>query len=164
MLGLALLTGCAGRDDDGAAAPSSASSRGTGEEAKGDGAKGDGADPAQADYFACLADQGLPMRDTDSGVPVVDTAKADPEKVQQGEKACADKLEIPAADAKELAEARELTACMRRKGIADFPDPDPSTGDHALEELDVKSDPEAATALKECGLKDDTPTDGKVGG
>ncbi|MFJ4870851.1 hypothetical protein [Streptomyces sp. NPDC088757] len=123
-----------------------------------------GADPKQAAYFACLADRGLPMKDSGSGVPVVDTARADPAKVKQAEKDCADRLVVPDADAEELAEARELTACMRRNGVVRFPDPDPKTGDHDLGSIDLKESPEALAALKKCGVEDPTRTDGKVGG
>ncbi|MFE0701935.1 hypothetical protein [Streptomyces sp. NPDC058872] len=104
------------------------------------------------------------MTDSDSGVPVVDTARADPAEVKEAETACADELAIPEAGAEELAEARELTACMRRNGIAEFPDPDPKTGDHDLESIRLKGSPEAVAAMKKCGLEDRSKTDGKVGG
>ncbi|WP_411071346.1 hypothetical protein [Streptomyces sp. cmx-4-25] len=123
-----------------------------------------GADPKQAAYFACLADQGLPMKDSGSGVPVVDAARADAAKVKRAERACADELVVPDAGAEELAEARELTACMRRNGVARFPDPDPKTGDHDLEAIGLKDSPDALAALKKCGVEDPTRTDGKVGG
>ncbi|MFE2555120.1 hypothetical protein ACFXGT_03660 [Streptomyces sp. NPDC059352] len=125
--------------------------------------KGD-VDQKQAGYFACLADQGLPMKDSGSGIPVVDSAKADAAAVKKAETACAAKLDIPDADAKELAAARELTACMRRNGITRFPDPDPKTGDHDVESIGMKESPEAMAALKKCGVEDPTKTDGKVGG
>ncbi|PZT75953.1 hypothetical protein DNK56_21405 [Streptomyces sp. AC1-42W] len=104
------------------------------------------------------------MRDTDSGVPVVDEAKADPAKVKQAEKDCADRLVVPDADASELAHAQELTDCMRRNGVDDFPDPDPKTGEVDVEDLDLKSSPKAMAALKKCGGEDRSKTNGTVGG
>lgn len=161
MLGL-LVTGCSGGSSDGGetrtaseapASPSAAAKE-----------KGAEADPAQAAYFACIEARGVPMRDTGSGVPVVDEAAADPAEVKEAEAACADKLAVPDADAEELAVAQAFTDCMREHGVEDFPDPDPKTGDHeGLESLDLKTSPEGVAATKACRVGK-PGTGGKVGG
>ncbi|MFJ8858476.1 hypothetical protein ACIRD8_08560 [Streptomyces sp. NPDC102451] len=104
------------------------------------------------------------MRDTGSGVPVVDEAKADPAEVKEAEAACADKLVVPDASPEELAVAQAFTDCMREHGVEDFPDPNPTTGDHdGLEKLDLKTSPEAVAATKACRVGK-PGTGGKVGG
>ncbi|MFZ3499608.1 hypothetical protein ACODT5_41465 [Streptomyces sp. 5.8] len=159
MSAVLLLSGCSGGESDGrAAAPPSGAATGTGTgtgtpTAAAPAPTGkDAADPKQAAFFACLKDQGLPMKDTPSGVQVVDPAKADPAKVREAEKACAAKRVRPPVDAATLAKAKEFAACMRANGAADFPDPDPVTGDSEVD-AGLKTDPKAAAALLKCADK-----------
>ncbi|MFJ7158398.1 hypothetical protein ACIQUQ_26140 [Streptomyces sp. NPDC101118] len=83
-------------------------------------------------YHDCLKEQGVKIWHTDYGAPRVD--KTQPmEKVLAAQEACKDKLPpgpkpSPASSAR-MAEAREETACMRREGVAWYPDPDPVTGE-----------------------------------
>lgn len=121
-------------------------------------------DPGQADFFRCLEEKGLPMKETDSGIPVVDSDRADPVRVKEAEDACASRRSLPPVSAEQMAEAREFTACMRANGVARFPDPDPLTARHDLEELDPKSSPEGFAALKKCGGTGGPVTDGQAGG
>ncbi|MFZ4271246.1 hypothetical protein ACOZFM_00885 [Streptomyces arboris] len=162
---LLLTAGCAGDASDGdtAAGGTTAGSGRTPTPAPPE-EKSDAADPKQAAYFACIAERGVPMRDTGSGVPVVDEAKADPAEVERAENACADKLAVPDADAEALALAREFTQCMRENGVEDFPDPNPRTGAHdGVEGLGLKGSPEGMAAMKKCHVAN-PGTDGKVGG
>ncbi|MFD3936083.1 hypothetical protein ACFWSF_13835 [Streptomyces sp. NPDC058611] len=121
-------------------------------------------DPEQADFFRCLKEKGLPMKETDSGIPVVDSGRADPAKVREAEGACENRRSAPPVSAEQRAEAREFTACIRANGIAGFPDPDPWTARHDLEELDPKSSPEGFAALKKCGGTGTSVTAGQAGG
>lgn len=145
-----LVSGCSGGEP--AAAPSGATGTGTATAAAPDPTAKDAADPKLAGFFACLKDQGLPMKDTPSGVQVVDPAKADPAKVREAETACAAKRVQPPVDAATLAKAKEFAACMRANGAADFPDPDPVTGDSGVD-AGLKTDPKAAAALRACADK-----------
>lgn len=148
---LFLLAGCSGEGSASPSAPASTQDKGA-------------VDPKQAAFFQCLKEQGLPMKDTTSGIPVVDAAAADPAKVKEAERACDSRRSIPPASTEQLATAKELTACMRANGVPDFPDPDPRTGQHDIEKLDPKSSPQGASALKKCGGEDKSKTAGKVGG
>lgn len=93
------------------------------------------------------------MKETDSDIPVVDSTKADPAKVKEAETACDSRRSIPPVTAGQMAEAKAYTECMRANGVANFPDPDPRTGQHAIEELGLKDSPQGMAALKKCGDK-----------
>ncbi|WP_329381121.1 hypothetical protein OG625_16655 [Streptomyces sp. NBC_01351] len=103
-----------------------------------------------ADFFQCLAEKGLPVRGSASGIPLLDWDKADPAKVKEAEAACEGRRPAAPLDPALLAQSQALTACMRAGGFANFPDPDPRTGDHALEGLGLKESPEAYEAMKKC--------------
>lgn len=148
---LFLLSGCS---DGGSALPSAPQST----QDKG------AVDPKQAAFFQCLKEQGLPMKDTASGIPVVDSATADPAKVKEAERACESRRSIPQVTTEQLAAAKGFTACMRANGVPDFPDPDPQTAQHDIEKLDLKNSPKGSEALKKCGGEDKSKTAGKVGG
>ncbi|MFD9410877.1 hypothetical protein ACFWBN_28170 [Streptomyces sp. NPDC059989] len=106
--------------------------------------------PEMAAYFQCLKDKGLPMKDTPSGIPVVDDS-ADPDKVKEADRACESLVPVAPVSAEQHAEARDFTACMRANGIAEFPDPDPRTARHDYEHLDLKGSREGVDALQACG-------------
>lgn len=142
---LLLLAGCTGMDsaspsDPAASAPSAARSKAGKEDVH----------PDMAAFFACLKESGLPMRETSSGIPLVDEEKADPAQVKEAEAACETHRPVRPVAPETLAEARELTACMRENGFPDFPDPDPKTGTHPIEQLGLKESPEGFAALKKC--------------
>ncbi|MBT2450211.1 hypothetical protein J7F03_24670 [Streptomyces sp. ISL-43] len=153
-----LLAGCSGGDalpsggaESGASTPTAKPSS---------PGKKDEADPRQAAFFRCVEDKGVPMRDTGSGVRVVDEAKADPAKVQEAERSCEGQRVLPSIGAEQLAKARKFTECMRANGFPDFPDPDPRTAQHDLGKVDIKDSAQGPAALQKCG---GTPG-GQVGG
>ncbi|MGW1770756.1 hypothetical protein [Streptomyces sp. NPDC002104] len=152
-----LLSGCSGSPS---ASPSASSSSSAAQSGPAKGA----VDPKQADFFQCLKEKGLPMKETDSNIPVVDSSKADPAKVKEAEVACESRRSVPAATAEELAQAKAFTACMRASGVADFPDPDPRTAEHRMEELGLKDSPQGAAALKKCGGRPQSVTSGQSAG
>ncbi|MEV6682548.1 hypothetical protein AB0N09_37655 [Streptomyces erythrochromogenes] len=121
-------------------------------------------DPGQADFFKCLGEKGLPMKQTDSGIPIVDSSKADPAKVKEAESACGSRRSVPPVSSEEHAQAKAFTACMRANGIADFPDPDPKTAQHDMEKLRLKESPEGFAALQKCGGRPQSLTGGQSAG
>lgn len=104
------------------------------------------------------------MKQTGSGIPVVDLSKADPVKVKEAEVACDSRRSVPAVTAQQLADAQAYTACMRAEGVADFPDPDPKTAQHDMEKLGLKESPEGLDALKKCGGRPQSVTSGQGAG
>ncbi|WP_328620629.1 hypothetical protein [Streptomyces sp. NBC_00354] len=157
LSGLFLLAGCSGGDS---ASPSPSSSTSVPQSGQSKGA----VDPKQADFFRCLKEKGLPMKETDSEIPVVDSAKADPAKVKEAETACESRRSVPPVTPEQLAEAKELTACMRANGVANFPDPDPRTAQHDMEKLGLKESPEGWAALQKCGGRPKSSTPGQSAG
>ncbi|WP_093874622.1 hypothetical protein [Streptomyces sp. TLI_105] len=124
------------------AAPSSAPSNGAG---------------GWAAYYDCLGAQGLKLQDSEGGEKRVDKDANKPEAVAAAEKACAAKQPGKGqADPAKLEAARKLSACMRKEGVADYPEPDPATGEVALDGTlgeRMKGDPKVIAALKACGPK-----------
>ncbi|MCZ0980796.1 hypothetical protein O1L60_22410 [Streptomyces diastatochromogenes] len=104
-------------------------------------------------YYDCLGAQGLKLQDNGDGKRVDKDANTN-EAIGAAEKACRPLLPgKEPIDPARLAEARKFTACMREKGIVDYPEPDPATGDIPVEgELGarLKSDPKVIAALREC--------------
>ncbi|MFF0423174.1 hypothetical protein ACFYUJ_02025 [Streptomyces sp. NPDC004520] len=104
-------------------------------------------------YYDCLGAQGLKLQGS-GGVRRVDKDANTSEAIGAAEKACRSLLPgKEPLDPARLAEARKFTACMREKGIADYPDPDPATGDIPVEGglgARLKSDPKVIAALREC--------------
>ncbi|MCJ0868672.1 hypothetical protein [Streptomyces sp. AP-93] len=149
-----LLSGCSGSPS---ASPSVSPSTSAPQSGRSKGA----VDPKQADFFQCLKEKGLPMKETDSGIPVVDSSKADLTKVKEAEAACESRRSVPPATPEELAAAKTFTACMRANGVANFPDPDPKTAQHDMEELGLKESPEGGNALKKCGGRPQSVTSGQ---
>lgn len=107
-------------------------------------------DPAMAPYFQCVKEQGVPMKDTPSGIPVADDERATEAQLKAAEEACRRFVPVAPINDETWAEARRMTACMRANGFPDFPDPDPTTARHPIEELGLKGTPEGVTALKKC--------------
>ncbi|MFF3086495.1 hypothetical protein ACFVRB_15805 [Streptomyces nojiriensis] len=162
-----LLSGCAGEDSASpspSSAPSGSVSVSPSASAPRSGQAKGAADPKQADFFRCLKEKGLPMKETDSGIPIVDSSKADPAKVKEAESACDSRRSVPPVTPEQLAEAKKLTACMRANGVADFPDPDPKTAEHDMEKLRLKESPEGFAALQKCGGKGGSLTGGQSAG
>ncbi|MET9962961.1 hypothetical protein ABZ128_28505 [Streptomyces sp. NPDC006326] len=104
------------------------------------------------------------MKQTDSGIPVVDSGKADPAKVKEAEAACDSRRSVPPVTPEQLAEAGKYTACMRANGVPDFPDPDPKTARHDMERLGLKESADGKAALTKCGGKPSSSTTGQSAG
>ncbi|MFF5281937.1 hypothetical protein [Streptomyces sp. NPDC013171] len=110
-----------------------------------------------AAYYDCLGAQGLKLQDTGGGQKRVDKDANKPDAIAAAERACAAKLPARGkADPARLEAAEKLSACMRKEGVADYPDPDPATGEVALAGAlaeRVKGDPKVIEALKACSPK-----------
>ncbi|MEU8539559.1 hypothetical protein AB0C52_06080 [Streptomyces sp. NPDC048717] len=156
---LILALGLGGCSSDGDGAPRSAPSTGktSAAPAEPSAAPSAGASPdaaAWAAYYDCLGAQGLKLQDTKAGEKRVDKDANTSEAVAAAEKQCAAKRPGPSKpDAARLEEAKQVSACVREKGITDYPDPDPATGDVPLSgdlATRMKSDPKVVAALKAC--------------
>lgn len=119
-----------------------------------------GASQGSADwaaYYDCLGTQGLKLQDTGGGQKRVDKDANKPDAIAAAEKACAAKLPARGkVDPARLDAARKISACVRKEGVADYPDPDPATGEVALTGAlaeRMKGDPKVIEALKACSPK-----------
>lgn len=137
-----LATGCSGQDATSAKASSQPSATGT-------IAPVSSADRA---YYGCLEDQGVVMESRDDGQLRVDKDRNKDEALVTAEKQCASLAPDPEpAAAEDLATAKKFSACMREKGIKDYPDPDPETGEIRYgAEAAHKGDPDFVSAAQAC--------------
>jgi len=119
-------------------------------------------------YYGCLEDAGLVLQTTGEGQLRLDKDKNSAAAVTEAETKCADLQPAPGevtVSAEDLAAAQELSDCVQGKGIKDYPDPDPKTGELPItDELaaEIKSDPDILAALAECTpdtAGSDTPAD-----
>ncbi|MEF9884689.1 hypothetical protein [Streptomyces sp. P9-A4] len=105
-------------------------------------------------YYDCLGAQGLKLQDREGGQKRVDKDANTAEQITAAEKACAPKVpNRPRVDPARLAVAEKMSACMREKGVTDYPDPDPATGAVPLTGTladRMKSDAKVIAALKAC--------------
>jgi hypothetical protein len=147
MLAVALsgLAGCAQEPDDGVAtarSPSAAVTTSVG----GPAPAADQAERARQ-YVACLRQQGVEVADPDAGKqPELDRDRPQDKAAAQ---ACRQYLPVTARDREwDVGTLREYSACMRREGFSDFPDPVPGQG---LEiPKDVVRDPAFRAADQAC--------------
>ncbi|MFE2290926.1 hypothetical protein [Streptomyces sp. NPDC059452] len=153
VLAALALTGCSG-SADGAGQPSASPS--------------ESVSAQEIAYYRCLEKNGLVLETPNPGQLRVDKDKNTDEAVTvAAEKACQDlQAAIPdtAVSEESLAKARELSSCVREKGFADFPDPDPETGEVDLTVAGVAKDPKLRAALQECQPKNAGAGDAVVGG
>ncbi|MFG2408127.1 hypothetical protein ACGFR8_28065 [Streptomyces brevispora] len=115
----------------------------------------------QTAYLKCLEGQGVRLATTPEGVRQVDKDHVRASTLKEAERTCADRRPDAAGhtgddgpSAQQLAKARKLSECVRGEGFADYPDPDPKTGEVAMtEELarSAKGDPALVAALQKCG-------------
>ncbi|MER8231261.1 hypothetical protein [Streptomyces sp. NPDC094049] len=116
------------------------------------GASGGTADWAA--YYDCLGARGVKLQESEGGEKRVDKDANTAEALATAEKACAAKQPgRPKPDASRLEAAGKTAACMREKGVTDYPDPDPATGEIPLTGAfadRMKSDPKVIAALKAC--------------
>ncbi|MER5204997.1 hypothetical protein [Streptomyces sp. NPDC002825] len=154
VLILALGLGGCSSDGDGATRSEPSTGSSSASAAPSSGASQGSADWAA--YYDCLDAQGLKLQDT-GGEKRVDKDANKPEAIAAAEKACAGKQPGKGqVDPARLEAAKKLSACMRKEGIADYPDPDPATGEVALDGdlgARMKGDPKVVEALKACGPK-----------
>lgn len=136
-----------------------------------------GAGNSAADYAQCLQSQGLVMEQftaedgTTQSRP--DKERNDISKVTTAAEACKDKLptETGTGDntltAEDIENRRKYSACIREKGVPEFPDPDARTGEFVMnDELSrrVKENPAMRTAMEACRDKLPGDTGGVIGG
>ncbi|MFE3073194.1 hypothetical protein [Streptomyces sp. NPDC059247] len=145
------LGGCSsGGDSATPSAPSTGASAAPGTPSA--GASGGTADWAA--YYDCLGAQGIRLQRSEGGEKRVDKDANTAEALASAEKACAAKQPgRPKPAASRLEAAGKTAACMREKGVTDYPDPDPATGEIPLTGAfadKVKSDPKVIAALKAC--------------
>jgi hypothetical protein len=125
-------------------------------------------------YGDCMRRNGVILLEvrTEEGLPQIDKRRTPAERVGIALERC--RAYLPTADAPpalspaDLEARRRHSECVRAKGVPDYPDPDPRTGEPAMsDELSrrVKDDPELQPALEACRANLPSPTStGKVGG
>lgn len=147
------LTGCSGSADK-AAEPSASPSETVSAE--------------EITYYRCLEENGLALHTPNPGQLRVDKDKNTDEAVAlAAQEKCQDlQKAIPDAPVSEdtLEAAREVSACVRKKGFEDYPDPDPKTGEVDPQAAGVTDDPELRAALQDCRPADAAVGDAVVGG
>jgi len=84
----------------------------------------------------CMRGEGIVVFETPDGVPTVDQDKTPIDKIAPARAKCRT-LEPAATTAPKLAQQdlekrRAYSACLRQHGFADYPDPDPETGEARL--------------------------------
>ncbi|MBT2397064.1 hypothetical protein [Streptomyces sp. ISL-100] len=119
-------------------------------------------------YFDCLKDNGLTLETTDGGEPRVEKGTNSDAATIAAEKKCVDLRSEPTVSAlpkDQLAKARELSACIREKGIKNYPDPDAKGNVQLSAELakSLKANPDFPKAEQEC-QPDSSDGDTVVGG
>lgn len=121
-------------------------------------------------YGDCLKEAGLVLEDREDGQIRLDKHRNSEEKQRVGAKNCRALLpnekSPPSMNAEQLRKAQEFSACMRREGIAGYPDPDPGTGEaDVVGNLgsSVKENPAFNAALQSCGGRDSS-TNSVIGG
>jgi hypothetical protein len=91
-------------------------------------------------YTRCMREHGVPMLDPDANGDMrgADGSKGavDQATVTSAEQACRQYRPVDATlDGLRLEKAREYSRCMRRNGVADFPDPDANGDVHLPDEI-----------------------------
>ena len=91
-------------------------------------------------YTRCMREHGVPMLDPDANGDIrgADGSKGavDQATVTSAEQACRQYRPVDATlDGLRLEKAREYSRCMRRNGVADFPDPDANGDVHLPDEI-----------------------------
>jgi len=125
-------------------------------------------------YADCMRQRGVTMLEdtTEEGMPQVDKRRTPVQKVEAALEKC--KAFLPAGDATprplpaDIEVRRRHAACVRSHGVAEYPDPDPQTGEPAIgDELArrLKNDARLQPALEACqGILPSPSSTGVVGG
>jgi hypothetical protein len=125
-------------------------------------------------YTDCLRQQGVTMLDgtTEEGMPQIDKIRTPVEKAEAAFEKCRAYLPTGEAPPRPLPadiEARQRhAACVRSHGVAEYPDPDPQTGEPAVTDQlarRLKNHPRLQSALEACqGILPSPTSTGVVGG
>jgi hypothetical protein len=101
-------------------------------------------------YVSCLRAHGVKVADPEAGKQV--QLDEDRPQDKQAAQACRQYLpESATTRGGDTSAMREYAACMRRQGLADFPDPDPDRG--LLLPKSILNDPEYGVADRACAGK-----------
>ncbi|MFC7546459.1 hypothetical protein [Plantactinospora sp. GCM10030261] len=149
------LSGCGGGDDGGGIASAGA---GAASPAADTGAS-PAADPAerQRQYLACLRSHGVQVADPEQGKNVELEDRPQDKAAAQN---CRQYLPTNAGGGTaDLGPLRAYAACMRDRGLTDFPDPDPERGLQLPKSL--LNDPAYQAADQECGRDAKAGTGGR---
>jgi hypothetical protein len=108
-------------------------------------------------YADCLRREGVTMMQPAQGAPQADKARTPLATLNQATERC--RQLAPAGDAppqlsaRDLAQRRAHSACLRAHGVPEYPDPDPQTGEPQLNDQlarRLKSNPQFTRALESC--------------
>ncbi|WP_250004747.1 hypothetical protein [Actinoplanes sp. M2I2] len=108
------------------------------------------------EYAKCMRDNGIDMPDPNadgvSGLPGQEVG-SDTSKLDAAVEKCrsllpADTGRAAKMSAEDLTKMRALSKCMRENGMADYPDPDPETGEVALTEESISGEAMGKAAEK----------------
>jgi hypothetical protein len=129
----------------------------------------------QAGYAECLHQQGLVMEnytaDDGSTQSRPDKHKNDIARIEAATRACEsqrpEQIQGTAPAAADIEAMRRYAACIRSKGVPDYPDPDPATGQPPLSDdlaRRIKENPAMRTAMEACRNVLPQSTSGGVNG
>ncbi|CUU55504.1 hypothetical protein Ga0074812_105155 [Parafrankia irregularis] len=125
-------------------------------------------------YRDCLVTNGVTLLDqpTEEGMPQIDKVRTNLGVVDAASQKCRSLLqavfdaERPDQDA--IENQRKLAECIRGRGVPDYPDPDPVTGESRVSDqfaARIKDDPNVASAVLACQQQvNPSSTGGTVGG
>ncbi len=125
------------------------------------GANGGTADPdAPVKYAKCMRENGVPdfpdPKQNDGGFQMQAPSGADPEAMKAASAKCKQYLPDggaqPKSDPQAVEKMRQYAKCMRDNGIANFPDPDPASGQLVMDDKSGISpdDPKFKAATQAC--------------
>jgi hypothetical protein len=121
-------------------------------------------------FQQCMHDHGVDVQTGPKGDVAIQASPADKRRAITATEACqaylpggGEKLKLSPEDIEKL---RQLSQCIRDHGFADWPDPDPETGQMRLDSLgehgaDLKTDPQFQRAMQACESLAPGPTGAK---
>ncbi|MFF9122308.1 hypothetical protein ACF09J_03160 [Streptomyces sp. NPDC014889] len=107
-------------------------------------------------FYRCLEKQGVVLEKRDDDLLRVDKDRNDQKTQTRAEAKCADLLPDPVtaapAPSEAVASAQAFSACVRKNGFPDYPDPDPKSGQVDLpgDQAEAYRTPEFLAAAKKC--------------
>ncbi|MDX6312829.1 MAG: hypothetical protein QOF84_713 [Streptomyces sp.] len=160
------ITGCGGGSDD----PGVATARTSGGASQSSGA--DTVQQAQK-YANCLKDAGVTMTEGADGTLEVDKDKTAEKTILDASEKCrnlqpaAAATGAPQLSADDIEKRRQYASCIRQHGVKEYPDPDPQTGESAIDDdlaQQLKSDSKFPSAVTACRNVLPSPTTSGVHG